>query len=375
MRIIKKLLKTILFLALFLVVTLGCVVYFLRGTTTLRTYTINLFDDGYHVDENELVNYRDGLNYQRLSDDEKYVYSYLYHNTLNNDFLYELGDDYDSEEIRAAIEAFLYDWPKYYYINDVTIQSWHNAFYKYTILNIDNQEEITETIKNIDDKTETILPEVITDDDYQTIRNIYEYVIDHVEYVEDAEYCQDIRSSLLNGETVCAGFSKMFQHLAKECGFECYYVSGIGDKESHAWNLIKLNDNWYWVDTTYGDKQSIDLYLLCDDDFFLINHTPDESYPACDDDSMMLKETNARRFASFDKNEIKEFIDEAVQYGDDYFLFLFTSEEDYQNAYDWLIEDRYYETIYRNYRSLRKTDGFLCSYLPEALYLYLFYNQ
>ena len=52
---------------------------------------------------------------------------------------------------------------------------------------------------------------------------------------------------LLNDESVCAGYSEVFQYIANILGYECYSVSGSTlptpeDNTFHEWNIIKLND-------------------------------------------------------------------------------------------------------------------------------------
>ena len=61
-------------------------------------------------------------------------------------------------------------------------------------------------------------------------------------------------------------------------GIECEIVTGSGRGESHAWNLVKMEDGWYHVDVTWDDpipdvegKVSY-LYFLKNDAYMAKDH-------------------------------------------------------------------------------------------------------
>ena len=60
----------------------------------------------------------------------------------------------------------------------------------------------------------------------------------------------------LNGDTaICGNYSALFQALAIRLGLESYFL--IND--FHAWNLVNINEEYYYVDTTFLDGISIDI--------------------------------------------------------------------------------------------------------------------
>lgn len=67
-----------------------------------------------------------------------------------------------------------------------------------------------------------------------------------------AEMNQSAYSTLVNGRTVCAGYARAFQYLMQQLGVPCYYCTGYAG-ESHAWNIIRLDDGYYNVDATWDD--------------------------------------------------------------------------------------------------------------------------
>ena len=97
-------------------------------------------------------------------------------------------------------------------------------------------------------------------DNYQKIKTIHNYLVDTIEYETDLSknHLYDIYGALVQKRCVCEGYSKAFQYLMNEIGIENTIVIGIGTNsknqtESHAWNYIQLNDNWYAIDVTWDD--------------------------------------------------------------------------------------------------------------------------
>ena len=64
--------------------------------------------------------------------------------------------------------------------------------------------------------------------------------------------------ALLDGPGVCDSYAKAYVLLLSKAGIEAKRVEGAavkadGSTESHAWNLVKLDDQWYQVDVTWDD--------------------------------------------------------------------------------------------------------------------------
>lgn len=51
------------------------------------------------------------------------------------------------------------------------------------------------------------------------------------------------------GYTVCAGYSKAFEMLMNGAGVDTMAVTS----SDHAWNIININDSWYYIDCTWDD--------------------------------------------------------------------------------------------------------------------------
>ncbi|MCM1126000.1 MAG: hypothetical protein NC429_05955 [Lachnospiraceae bacterium] len=68
---------------------------------------------------------------------------------------------------------------------------------------------------------------------------------------------------LTEGVGVCASYSASFKLLADAADLESIVVTGYLDGSvPHAWNKVKLDDNWYIVDATNNDNDTIENALL-----------------------------------------------------------------------------------------------------------------
>ncbi len=76
----------------------------------------------------------------------------------------------------------------------------------------------------------------------------------NTEYVEDAKDSQNIISVFLGRKTVCQGYACAVQYLLEQLGVQSTIVSGKALGEPHAWNLICLDGEYYYMDATWGNN-------------------------------------------------------------------------------------------------------------------------
>ena len=73
------------------------------------------------------------------------------------------------------------------------------------------------------------------------------------EYEQGSADSQTICSVLLNQRSVCQGYAKTFQYLCQLAGIPAMLVTGDVNGEGHAWNIVFLDGDWYYIDPTWGD--------------------------------------------------------------------------------------------------------------------------
>ena len=90
--------------------------------------------------------------------------------------------------------------------------------------------------------------------EYGRIKKAFEYLADTVDYQSNALDNQNIYSALVNGRSVCAGYSRAMQYLLQRSGIMALYVPGtLYNRGTHAWNIVRCNGRYYHVDVTFGD--------------------------------------------------------------------------------------------------------------------------
>lgn len=103
------------------------------------------------------------------------------------------------------------------------------------------------------------------EDDYQKVKFVHDHIIKFNSYDYDAfekgdaiDAETDARVSsaygaLVSGKVMCAGYARAFDLVMHKLGYESIFVSGEADGGSHAWNLLRLGEDFYHVDLTWDD--------------------------------------------------------------------------------------------------------------------------
>lgn len=109
--------------------------------------------------------------------------------------------------------------------------------------------------RRIDGCVQTYLDGIEKDaGDYEKVCEIYRSLIEKVNYNVNAENNQNIISVFLDGETVCQGYASAMQYLMSLLGIPCVTVTGTAGGGPHAWNMVQLGGEWYYLDVTWGNS-------------------------------------------------------------------------------------------------------------------------
>lgn len=114
--------------------------------------------------------------------------------------------------------------------------------------------------------------------DYEIVRQIHDKLIDLVNYndpvaegaielpqgqdlAHTAYGCLVTDSSGNPNYAVCDGYTLAMEYLLQQCGMEAAFIGGMAgsseaDAGGHAWNIVKIDDVWYELDSTWDDAGS-----------------------------------------------------------------------------------------------------------------------
>lgn len=151
--------------------------------------------------------------------------------------------------------------------------------------------ETTNAIMRIYDISDRITNDSMSE--REKVKAVHDWLCINVAYDYD-NYLNDtiprtsygIEGPIQYGKSVCQGYAEAFEAFMDTLGIECELISGTATNSSghtggHAWNKVKINGNWYWIDVTWDDPVPDRPGIVYRYDYFLIseeqmnrNHTP-----------------------------------------------------------------------------------------------------
>lgn len=93
----------------------------------------------------------------------------------------------------------------------------------------------------------------------QKVKAIHDYLIYSANYVNNGNYksaekwAYGAGGVLIHKEGVCQSYAIAFYMMAVASGLDCRYVTGTAKGGGHAWNQVKVDGTWYYIDCTWDD--------------------------------------------------------------------------------------------------------------------------
>lgn len=340
------------FLIIFLIVSLsGCLQKF--GSESLIEEELQ----ERQIDASEEVLY---YGYQSLSKEEQKVYRQIAEGLEQQEAEIRITP-LSEERLMTVFNMVMIDHPEYFWIEGefqyTTVEDLNEntktAIQLMPVYTVEKEQ--TESLKQqIEQQADAWIAEIDASfDAYEKIKSVYELLIREVEYDETSFYNQTIQSVFLEKKTVCMGYAKATQYLLNKMGIFCTLVTGnILDEanSSHAWNLVRIGENYYYVDTTWGSpgynaqgdrEDAISYsYLCCSDKIISATHKANEDIllPSCTDESYHYYRRKGCWYETYDKQRICDVLKRDIETNSPKTELCFQGEEEYQQAVQDLVE-------------------------------------
>ena len=164
-----------------------------------------------------------------------------------------------TDQIDMVFQCVMMDHPEIFYTSGYSFVKYSRGdnvekiVFKGTYIYDQQEKEVKE--KQIEEAAGEILANISQDStDYEKVKYVYETIIHNTEYDINSADNQNICSVFLNHASVCQGYAKAVQYLLNQLKIPTTLVNGtVETGEGHAWNLVKVENEYYYVDATWGD--------------------------------------------------------------------------------------------------------------------------
>lgn len=312
--------------------------------------------------------------FKQLTEEEQRVYRELLKGirAREKEFYLTISDD---DSIDRSYHAVLKDHPEIFWVHNrekiyktTYSDSDYCVFtpgYTYTDSEID---EIQTAMEQSFQEVRALIPEDAGD--YEKVRIVYTYVIDHTQY-QTGEDDQSIAGVFWKKSAVCAGYAGAVQYLLERLDIPCIYVDGStkGSTEGHAWDIVKIGQEYYYVDATNGDqpdflngdaaqleehKMIIYDYLCPFPEEYEKTYTPSEelTVPACTAKDLDFYVLNQGYFEDYSWQDIYDYCKMRLDNGAAVVRFKFGSQEAFSEACQELLDDGVVQNVAQYYMKL-----------------------
>ena len=312
--------------------------------------------------------------FKQLTEEEQRVYRELLKGirAREKEFYLTISDD---DSIDRSYHAVLKDHPEIFWVHNrekiyktTYSDSDYCVFtpgYTYTDSEID---EIQTAMEQSFQEVRALIPEDAGD--YEKVRIVYTYVIDHTQY-QTGEDDQSIAGVFWKKSAVCAGYAGAVQYLLERLDIPCIYVDGStkGSTEGHAWDIVKIGQEYYYVDATNGDqpdflngdaaqleehKTIIYDYLCPFPEEYEKTYKPSEelTVPACTAKDLDFYVLNQGYFEDYSWQDIYDYCKMRMDNGAAVVRFKFGSQEAFSEACQELLDDGVVQNVAQYYMKL-----------------------
>ena len=265
------------------------------------------------------------------------------------------------DTIKKAFERLYHEHPEYFWVRNYEYELSNTEltlklepFQDYTVSQL---QQMYQEMKKKATGIVAGIPQNISA--YDKILQIHDYLIRTTTYdylsVEQGNtenlLIYSAYGCLMEGKAVCEGYARAFQYIMKLLGIESGTCTGSAGNEHHAWNYVRIDDAYYWLDVTWDDTNDMEYpntnlishcFFLLNDELFLRSHVLDNTnyyVPVCKEITENYFHKNGLCFEQYDFAAFNPVFSAEFQKYDGAEI-MFSSETEYRKALKSLMEEK-----------------------------------
>ena len=175
-------------------------------------------------------------------------------------------EDVAYADAKIAFQAVYRDYPEFFWINGGFSASYSSTYVSITpTRTISSEEDLAQMDAEYRAAVKAIVQEAKKQPTlFDTVLYVHDILVDHTEYdrttyetgTASDPSCHTAYGCVIRHNAVCQGYAAAFQNIMQELGIPCSMVTGTANGGSHAWNLVMLEDDYYYMDLTWDDPVS-----------------------------------------------------------------------------------------------------------------------
>ena len=197
--------------------------------------------------------------------------------TCKSAMTFDLSDYsfYDDDDLMTMVISTLADYPElgclyskvsYYYMGN----SNGNRITRILIKSPYESSELKEITLDYVNRLKSFINVPLKDSSMSTMEKmlyVHDKIVVQADYIDDGTPYSHIASNILmKGQGVCQSYAGIFNNAMSMLGIDCIYVMS----DSHAWNAVRIDGLWYYVDVTWDDPVGVSDRSYTSHQYFLV---------------------------------------------------------------------------------------------------------
>ncbi|MCR5742309.1 MAG: hypothetical protein K6F92_01075 [Lachnospiraceae bacterium] len=201
--------------------------------------------------------------YNLLSESQKVIYCQMLETVMEKQHQFTPAIIIVKDQLVEVRDALMCDHPEIFWYDGDVKYSFEQGSYKVSGVELTYNDLLERSdiyTSGIEQIRDSVLSNIEGLDIYAREKYIHDYLAYNVDY-EENRHDQNIYSALIEGRSVCSGYSKAFQYLCQAAQIPCYLCNGVGygseeDVEGglHMWNVVYMGGVYSNVDITWDDN-------------------------------------------------------------------------------------------------------------------------